>query len=111
MNDIGCTDETKNPFNPPSEIFIPNAFTPDGDGLNDVFKAKGAFVELFEMQIFDRWGNLVFQSGNINEGWDGSDEQNSGKYIGESQVYTYNYRAQSVAGRISRGQGKVTVVR
>lgn len=111
MNEIGCTAETKEPFTPPSEIFIPNAFTPDGDGLNDVFKAKGAFVKLFEMQVFDRWGNLVFQSTDINEGWNGSDPMKNDNYAHESLVYTYTYRAETVTGKVSSGKGKVTVIR
>lgn len=111
MNEIGCTAETKEPFIPPSEIFIPNAFTPDGDGLNDIFKAKGAFVKLFEMQVFDRWGNLVFQSSDINEGWNGSDPMKNDNYAHESQVYSYTYRAETVTGKVNSGKGKVTVIR
>jgi gliding motility-associated-like protein len=53
-------------------IFLPNAFTPDNDGKNDVYFAKGYNIENFEMNIFDRWGNLVFKSNDIMQGWDGT---------------------------------------
>ncbi len=53
-------------------IFIPNAFTPDNDGINDVFKIFGKSIDNLEMSIFNRWGELVFYSKNAEEGWDGS---------------------------------------
>ncbi len=55
--------------------YIPNAFTPNGDGLNDIFRIVGLPPEnltLFNMQIFNRWGQVVFSSNNILEGWDGT---------------------------------------
>jgi gliding motility-associated-like protein len=54
------------------EIFIPSAFTPNGDGLNDRFQVIGAvFVKDFTMQIFNRWGKLIYESNNPWQGWDG----------------------------------------
>ena len=54
------------------EYNIPNAFTPNGDGLNDVFKAIGLYSDItFSMKIFDRWGQQVFESDDIDEGWNG----------------------------------------
>ncbi len=52
-------------------IFIPNVFTPDGDGTNDFFKPIGNNIEEFEMYIFDRWGQLIFETTDINTGWNG----------------------------------------
>jgi len=53
-------------------LYIPNSFTPNGDNLNDVFKPVGSPEKLkdYEMLIFDSWGELVFESTNIEEGWD-----------------------------------------
>jgi gliding motility-associated-like protein len=54
--------------------YIPNAFTPNGDGLNDYFRILGLPPEnitQFNLQIFNRWGQLVFSSKDILEGWDG----------------------------------------
>lgn len=53
-------------------IYVPNTFTPNGDALNDIFMAKGTLVREFHMYVFDRWGQLVFKSDDINKGWDGS---------------------------------------
>lgn len=54
------------------ELWVPNAFTPDGDGVNDIFKAKGVNIQEFQMFIYNRWGQMIFESNDINEGWDGT---------------------------------------
>jgi gliding motility-associated-like protein len=56
------------------DIFIPNAFSPNGDGYNDkfeVFVPENLIIESYSISIFDRWGTRVFQSSDIEEGWDG----------------------------------------
>lgn len=53
-------------------IFIPNAFTPNNDGKNDVFKVRGKYINNVEMSIYNRWGELLFYSPNATEGWDGT---------------------------------------
>ena len=55
-------------------VFFPNAFTPNGDGLNDEFKVvtNTTDIELFSLSIFNRWGALVFQTNDITQGWDGT---------------------------------------
>jgi gliding motility-associated-like protein len=60
VNDCGCN------------LYLPNAFTPDQDGLNDVFFAYGAPPILFEMYIYDRWGVEMYYSDDITKGWDGT---------------------------------------
>ncbi len=68
-------------------ITLPKAFTPNGDNLNDLLKIEyGAGVKQFNyLQIFNRWGNMVFYTKNINEGWDG-------KYLNNNQeMDAYNY--------------------
>jgi gliding motility-associated-like protein len=63
------------PEEPPGElILLPNAFTPDGDGLNDVFKAIGQPDKLtsFSMKVFNRWGQMVYETKDITFGWDGT---------------------------------------
>jgi gliding motility-associated-like protein len=59
---------------PSNNIFIPNAFSPDGDGLNDIFMAYATsdYIQKFHMLIFDRWGGQIFESNDIMLGWDGS---------------------------------------
>jgi gliding motility-associated-like protein len=61
------------------EIWLPNAFTPDGDGLNDVFKPAvktPEFLKEYEMTIYDRWGQLMFITQDYLSGWRGKDHKN-----------------------------------
>ena len=53
-------------------IFVPNAFTPNGDDLNDTFEPKAIFVNAFNMIIYNRLGKLVYQTEDITKGWDGN---------------------------------------
>lgn len=55
-------------------FYVPNSFTPDGDGLNDMFRPYGEGIDFnnYTMQIFDRWGGLIYQSSNAERGWDGT---------------------------------------
>lgn len=56
----------------PSAIFIPNTFTPNGDGTNDIFIPVGKNIAAMHLYVFDRWGNLMFESDNPTMGWDGT---------------------------------------
>lgn len=55
-------------------VHLPNAFTPDGNGINDLFMAKATYdVNIrFIMHVFNRWGETVFESTDISKGWDGN---------------------------------------
>ncbi len=53
------------------QIWLPTSFTPNSDGLNDIYLAYGIAVENFKMQVFNRWGQVVFTSNSIYDGWDG----------------------------------------
>jgi gliding motility-associated-like protein len=53
-------------------LFIPDAFSPDGDGMNEVFEAKANLLKSFSLSVFNRWGQVVFQSDDIAKGWDGT---------------------------------------
>jgi len=97
------------PEEPPGElILLPNAFTPDGDGLNDEFKAIGQPDNLssFSMTIFNRWGQMVFETKDISLGWDGT-------YQGKpSPAGTYVFRVEySISSRSFDTSGTVILVR
>ena len=90
--------------------WIPNSFTPNNDGINDVWQPWGNVIDLesFDLKIFDRWGQLMFQSNDPNLPWDGS---GSGGQIG---VGVYAYRAFVIEGITKERHelfGHVTVVR
>jgi gliding motility-associated-like protein len=53
-------------------IYVPNTFTPDEDKFNPIFKAEGGNIVEFHMIIFNRWGEIMFESYNFNVGWDGT---------------------------------------
>jgi len=75
----GCTDtecitiKVVDPACDDTDIYVPNAFSPNGDGNNDVFRVRGWYVRSVEMEIYDRWGELIFKgSGDENLHWDGT---------------------------------------
>jgi gliding motility-associated-like protein len=73
-NSIGCTaaDDIKIKVYRGPEIFVPNAFTPDGNGLNDILKVIPVGLKEFHFfRIYNRWGNIVFNTTNFTAGWDG----------------------------------------
>jgi gliding motility-associated-like protein len=71
----------------PLLVYVPNSFSPNGDGINDVFKAEGDGFSKFDMMIFDRWGNMIFHSDDINKGWDG--KANGGSNVAQIDAYIY----------------------
>ncbi len=89
QNTFGCKDSTSSEVcvQPTFTFYAPDAFTPNGDGLNDVFQPKGTGIDAnnYTLYIFDRWGNQLFESKTYSEGWDG--RANHG--INISQVDTY----------------------
>jgi gliding motility-associated-like protein len=97
-NDFGCIDSTKDcvKIKPNYTLFIPNSFTPNGDGLNDVFIPLTQSVKDYEMTIYNRWGLSVFRSQQLEYGWDGGTEpQGAFNYViqvttlaGEDKIYT-----------------------
>lgn len=88
-------------------LYIPNGFTPDGDGLNDIFKAVGVNIETFEMQIFNRHGKLVFQSNSINQGWNGGIDG----YYCPDDLYNYLIKYSYHTTEVKLKRGFVTLVR
>ena len=79
------------------EIFIPNAFTPStGDVINNVFKPQGYGIDSFYMKIYNRWGEILFESKDINSGWDGR-SQNNYAPIG---VYMYFIEIENIYGEV-----------
>ncbi|MBI3510100.1 MAG: gliding motility-associated C-terminal domain-containing protein [Bacteroidetes bacterium] len=73
VNQFGCADTITMDvvIVPYTTIYVPNSFTPNGDGKNDEFKSYGEYVDDFHMMIFDRWGNLLFETYDQNKGWNG----------------------------------------
>ena len=62
---------------PRAELFVPTAFTPNGDEHNDLFVIKGRFIKSFQMDVVNRWGKVLFTSNSIEKYWDGKYEGNA----------------------------------
>jgi len=88
-------------------LYIPNAFTPNIDGENDLFIIRGDAIENLLFKIFDRWGNKVFETNNINQGWNGTV---AGKRVDEG-VYVYIISGDFVDGTAIDLKGNVTLIR
>jgi gliding motility-associated-like protein len=86
-----------------TELFVPNVFSPNDDGHNDVFKPRGTNLFGYQLRIYDRWGNKVFESDDIEEGWDGTF---NGKLM-NSAVFVYYI----LSGDEVVSKGNVTLVR
>jgi gliding motility-associated-like protein len=83
-------------------IYVPSAFTPNGDGLNDVFKPKlNCLSYEFHCTIFNRWGEKIFETNDINKGWDGN--YSGSKLSAGSYVYYINYKTSTGINKSARG--------
>jgi gliding motility-associated-like protein len=98
-------------IDPDVTLFIPNAFTPNGDGRNDVFLPQGIGIDpnQYELLIFDRWGDLIFVTTDLNQGWDG--RANKGKEIAQMDTYVWKIKCRDVLGKQHDKMGRVTLVR
>lgn len=89
-------------------VDVPNAFSPNGDGNNDILYVRGYGVQELEFRVYNRWGELVFESSSLEQGWDG-------RYKGEEQemeVYTYTLKALFENGlETNLRKGNVTLIR
>ncbi|MFT3680762.1 MAG: PKD domain-containing protein [Ferruginibacter sp.] len=96
-NGCGTTDTiTIRLFNTDADIFMPSAFSPNGDGRNDIFKPLTAGVTLQYFIIYDRWGKNLFYSTSATQGWDGTFKgkaQTTGTYVWMARGITYGGRA------------------
>ncbi|MFM7217085.1 MAG: PKD domain-containing protein, partial [Bacteroidota bacterium] len=90
-------------------IYIPNAFTPNGDHVNDSFNAFGVGISKFDMFIYDRWGLQLFHSTSLDNNWDGSVHENGNPC--QNDVYEYVIFAEDMKGKRHKYVGHVTLVR
>jgi len=105
---IGYDDVTVHIFQTLPEIFVPTAFSPNGDGTNDVLRPIVAGMKQFNFfRVYNRWGNMLFSSGNPAQGWDGTfggTKQQSGTYVYVAQAVDY-------LGKLITRRGTVVLIR
>ena len=111
VTDSGCVSTAQPLITviPQHQIYVPNAFTPNGDGINDYWEAYGyKKTWIFcEAQLFDRWGEKVFESDDINFQWDGTYK---GTFVQPGE-YVYLFKVVFLDGYSATSKGTVTVIR
>ena len=92
------------------DVYIPNAFSPNGDGLNDEFviSGKGIIADQFTILIFDRWGEIVFTSNNIHNSWDG---KINGKLVKSTGMFNYLLRYKTFSGEEKSITGQIYLLK
>ncbi|MEZ5007883.1 MAG: T9SS type B sorting domain-containing protein [Chitinophagales bacterium] len=84
------------------QVFVPTAFTPNGDKDNDIFQVIDKYInELIVLRVFNRWGEMLYQTNDINAGWDGSfkgEDQEIDTYIYDIEVIMYTGKTVKVHG-------------
>ena len=91
----------------PSSIYIPNAFSPNGDGVNDTFKVRTATLKSMHLEVYDRWGHKVFETDNITDGWNGTYKGQPAPF----DAYGYYFSGECLQGEKISLKGNVTLLR
>ncbi len=110
-NQYGCKDTTsKNVIiEPDFTFYIPNTFTPNGDGVNDYFTGKGIGVKTFAMRIYDRWGEMIYYTEDMAKGWDGMVKNKDTP--DKLDVYSYRVLVTDLKGKVREFVGHVTLLK
>ncbi len=105
----GCVDSfaLEVCIEPSTEIFIPDIFSPNGDGSNDALFVRGGGIASMDFRVYDRWGGVVFSADKNDVGWDGTSVNGPSP----SGVYVYTLVAEMVSGRTIELNGDITLVR
>ena len=89
------------------QIFVPNAFTPNNDGKNDIVYVHGPNIKNLKFYVYDQWGELLYTSLNLSNGWDGT-YKGSKEAVG---VYVYYVEAVMNDGKQITKKGTITLLR
>ena len=108
-NASGCqmVDSVYIEVDPSTNLYVPNIFSPNGDGNNDIYLVRGKGVEQFHLAIYNRWGQMIFESEDIEKGWDGTKDGtplNQGVFVYKLNVIMYD-------GDTYKQTGNITLVR
>jgi gliding motility-associated-like protein len=101
---LGCSSQSSMAVKILKDPLIPNAFTPNGDNFNDVLYLRGFNIQKMVFRIFDRWGNVVFETSDLSVSWDGS------KFQKDAEAEVYNYIFQNYTRKIKK-YGKIILSR
>lgn len=98
----------------PGAIYIPNAFSPDGDGINEKWMIQGDNVAEFYLRIYNKWGALIYQTDDMQQGWDGVPDKGDKMVNNEVYFYRVSYRLLDDDGQLTKLYnkfGNITVIR
>ena len=95
---------------PVSMAYIPNSFTPNGDGVNDEWKPVISYTGSYTLLVFDRWGELIFESDNVYKGWNGNFQNIPGKPV-QQGTYVYKIRYRQYQGDEQELLGHINLLR
>ena len=109
ISNYGCSASTTQPIyiSPEHMIYVPNAFTPNGDNVNDVFLPQGEGITEYALYIFNRWGEEIFSTDDIYQGWDGT----KGSVELQQDVYVWKIELRNHKGEPKRLAGIVSLIR
>lgn len=112
--DKGCSDTISKIINVGEDyfIYVPNVFTPNQDGLNDTFQPKGQGIVKYQLMIFDRWGEMIYETKEFNQGWDGKHHRgiDYGTYC-KDDIYTWLIKVVDTFGKSHELKGHVTLIK
>jgi len=94
---------------PEFTFFIPNVFTPNGDGINDYFFGSGIGIINYDLWIFDRWGDMIFHGRDLNDKWNG--KANDGANTAQIDVYVWKVKLTDVFNKVHNYIGTVSIVK
>jgi gliding motility-associated-like protein len=111
INSYGCIDTVRQLVQiiPEFVMYIPNAFTPNNDGINEFFNVAGLGIVEVTLNIYNRWGENIYTSYGLEGGWDGTVQKDNSK--AQQDVYVFDARVKDVFGRTHQQYGRVTLVR
>ena len=101
---IGCINSDTVEVNIKGDIFVPNTFTPNEDGDNDLFEIKGENIKSFELWIYNRWGEEIYHTTKMSDFWDGKFGGNKCKldsYIWIIEYFDFNQNFNSINGHVN----------
>ncbi len=109
----GCVATTVNclEISPFFVIYVPNAFTPNGNGVNELFTAKGVGIINYQMWIFDRWGQQIYYTTNLYGGWDGVVQGGASGTQAQEDTYVWLIEVTDVFHKDHRYIGRVTLIK
>jgi gliding motility-associated-like protein len=108
-NQFGCSDTVSHQVivKPDHTLYVPNSFTPDDNSVNDFFDIYGTGISKYSIYIFNRWGEMIFESGDLQKSWDGN-------YLGDDcpkGTYVYKILYEDLTGLKYQKTGRVNLLR